>query len=217
MTESLRQQFVRWRLEELLLKYPGLRICPATPWYVRLAGALAFSAEAPGKELIEDEYEIEIAIPERFPKWIPSVREMGGRISSTFHKLDDGCLCLGSPTRLLLMLSESSSIISFVERCVIPYLYGHSFYEKHRIMPFGELLHRQQGISQDLASLFGIDREDVVPGFVRLASMKKRLANKQPCPCGSNRRLGQCHRLRVNKLRASLGRYWFASLSTTLS
>jgi len=217
MTESLRQQFVRWRLEELLLKYPGLRICSATPRYVRLAGALAFSAEAPGKELIEDEYEIEIAIPERFPKWIPSVREMGGRISSTFHKLDDGCLCLGSPTRLLLMLSESSSIISFVERCVIPYLYGHSFYEKHRIMPFGELLHRHQGISQDLASLFGIDREDVVPGFVRLASMKKRLANKQPCPCGSNRRLGQCHRLRVNKLRASLGRYWFASLSTTLS
>lgn len=217
MTESLRQQFVRWRLEELLLKYPGLRICPATPRYVRLAGALAFSAEAPGKELIEDEYEIEITIPERFPKWIPSVREMGGRISSTFHKLDDGCLCLGSPTRLLLMLSESSSIVSFVERCVIPYLYGHSFYEKHRIMPFGELLHRQEGIRQDLASLFGIDREDVVPGFVRLASMKKRLANKQPCPCGSNRRLGQCHRLRVNKLRASLGRYWFASLSTTLS
>ena len=182
-----------------------------------VAGVLAFSAETPGKERIEDEYEVEIAIPERFPKWIPTVRETRGRIPPSFHKLDDGSLCLGSPTRLLLVLSESPSILAFVERCVVPYLYGYSYYLKHRMMPFGELSHRQEGIHEDLAAIFGIERVDAVRGFLRLASMKKRQANKRPCPCGSNRRLGKCHRLRVNDVRSRLGRYWFAALYRNLS
>jgi hypothetical protein len=134
----------------------------------------------------------------------------------TSIKLDDGCLCLGSQTRLLLMLSELPSIVSFVERCVIPYIYGYSYFEKHRVMLFGELAHGHAGLRQDLASLYGIRREGALPGFVRLTSMKKRLANKQMCPCGSNRRLGRCHNRRVNKLRDRLGRYWFASLYATL-
>ncbi len=173
MTESLRQQFARWRLEELLLKYPGLRLSPVTHKFVRLAGALAFSAEAPGKERIDDEYEIEVAIPEGFPERTPSVRETGGRIPFSFHKLDGGGLCLGSPTRLRVMLLESPSIICFVERGVIPYLCGYSYFEKHGTLPFGELSHGEHGIRQDLASLFGIDREDIVPQFVRLTSMKR--------------------------------------------
>jgi len=217
MTESLRRQFENWRIEELLCKYPGLRLRPVTASQVKVAGVLVFSAEAPGKELIEDEYEIEIAIPERFPKWIPTVRETRGRIPPNFHKLDDGSLCLGSPTRLLLMLSESPSILAFVERCIVPYLYGYSYYMKHGTMPFGELSHRQQGIHEDLAAIFGIEQVEAARGFVRLASMKKRRANRRPCPCGSNRRLGKCHRLRVNDLRSRLGRYWFAALYRNLS
>ena len=217
MAESLRRQFERWGVKELLYRYPGLQLRPVTASRVIVAGVLAFSAEAPGKDRIEDEYEVEIAIPERFPKWVPTVRETRGRIPPNFHKLDDGSLCLGSPTRLLLMLSESPSILAFVERCVIPYFYGYSHFLKHRTMPFGELSHRQDGIHEDLAAIFGIERVEAVRGFLRLASMKKRQANKQPCPCGSNRRLGKCHRLRVNDLRFRLGRYWFAALYRNLS
>ena len=217
MTESLRRQFEHWRVEDLLCKYPGLQLLPVTASQVIIAGVVAFSAEAPGKERIEDEYEIEIAIPERFPKWIPAVRETRGRIPPNFHKLDDGSLCLGSPTRLLLVLSESASILAFMERCVVPYLYGYSYYMKYHMMPFGELSHRQLGIHEDLAAIFGIEQVEAAREFVRLASMKKRQANKRPCPCGSNRRLGKCHRLRVNDLRSRLGRYWFAALYRNLS
>ena len=209
MLESLRQQFTRWRLEALLLKYPGLRLTPASSGYVTLAGALAFDAESSGKERIDDEYQLEISVPKGFPVCIPSVRETEGRIPSSFHKLDDGALCLGSPTRLRLMLIESPSIICFVERCVIPYLYGYSYFEKHGTLHFGQLDHGEPGIRQDFASLFGIDRSDIVPQFVRLTSMKKRIANKQICPCGSQRRLGRCHHRRVSALRDRLGRHWF--------
>ena len=215
--ESVRERFARWRLQDLLLKYPGLRLVPATRGWVKLAGALAFAAEVPGKERIDDEYLVEVSVPESFPERVPSVQETGERIPSSFHKLHDGALCLGSPTRLRLILLESPSLLHFVERCVVPYFYGYSYFEKHGALPFGELKHGAAGIRQDFASIFGIDQDDIVDGFVRLTSMGKRHANKQPCPCGSRRRLGRCHHRQVNCLRVRLGRRWFRIWHAMLS
>jgi hypothetical protein len=209
MSESVRQRFSRWQLEDVLLKYPGLRLCPSTQRQVTIAGALAFNAEAAGKEGIEDEYDIELSVPEAFPKAMASVREMAGRIQGSYHKFRDGSLCLGSPTRLRFIMDRSPSLFTFVERCLIPYLYGHSYFEKYGVLSFGELKHGPAGIRQDLASLLGFEREDTVCGFVRLTSMRKRDANKYLCPCGSNLRLGRCHNKRVNALRSKFGRNWF--------
>lgn len=189
---------------------------PAPNGWVKVAGALAFVAEAPGKERISDIYQIELSIPDGSPEWIPSVRETTGRIPRSFHKLDSGALCLGSPTRLRLILTDSPSILQFVERCVIPYLYGYSYFERHGIMPFGELTHGEEGIREDFAALFGTDRTDSIREFVRLTAMRKRHANKQSCPCGSQRRLGRCHHRRVNTLRHRLGRRWFGMVRHTI-
>jgi hypothetical protein len=181
-----------------------------------LAGSLAFVAEPAGKEQLADEYQIEIWIPENFPDAIPTVWETAGRIPPSFHKLDDGSLCLGSQTNLRLILTESSSLLRFVERCVIPYLYGHTYFAKHGVPPFGELAHGKPGIRQDLAMIFGTHREEDIEEFVRLTAMRKRIANKKPCPCGSKRRLGRCHHLRVNSLRDRLGRRWFGQVRHTV-
>ncbi len=216
MTNSITNLFARWRLEELLISYPGLRLTPGHG-EVRLAGLLTFAAAPPNKERIDDEYQIEVLIPGDFPAGIPSVRETGGRIAPAFHKLNDGSLCLGSPTRLRLILIESPSLLRFVERCVIPYLYGHSYFERHGVMPFDELKHGERGIRQDMAALLGTDRQDRVAEFVSLAAMGKRDANKRSCPCASGRRLGRCHHRRVNALRARLGRRWFRILHGTLA
>ena len=211
MSEAMRQCFLRWRMKELLSKYPGLRLRPMVSGYVILAGAFAFSAEGPTKEGIDDLYEIEIAIPKQFPDQLPRVREMNGRIPPSFHKLVDGSLCLGSETRLRLTVMQSPFILSFVEHCVIPYLYGYSFFERHGKLPFGELSHGGDGIREDLAELFGI-RTDMVADFVRTAALKKGIANKRPCPCGSALRVGRCHHKRINHLRKCLGRQWFRFL-----
>lgn len=214
--ESLRQRFVRWRIDELLAKYSGLRLMPGPPGWVKLAGGLAFGAEGPSKERIDDEYQIELSIPDQFPDQLPAVRETAGRIPPSYHKLDDGALCLGSPTSLRLILTASPSLLRFVERCVIPYLYGRSHFERHGTLPFGELRHGEAGIRQDFASLFGTNCEETIPEFVRLAAMRKRQANKQACPCGSRRRLGRCHHRRVNMLRHRLGRHWFSIVGHNL-
>ena len=115
----------RWRLEELLVRQPGVRIIPE-PTDLVLAGSLKFNAQIAGKARVSDRYEVEIRIRERFPRRIPVVFETGGRIRISYHHLVDGSLCLGSETRLRFMLAEGLSLARFVERCVIPYLYRYS-------------------------------------------------------------------------------------------
>jgi hypothetical protein len=109
-----------------------------------------------------------------------------------------------------MKLTLSPTLLVFVERLVVPYLFGYSYYEKHGAMPFGELSHGRDGILECLADMF---RSPSVPGadeFVRLASLKKREANKESCPCRSGRRVGRCHNRIVNDFRKRLGRSWFS-------
>jgi hypothetical protein len=104
-----------------------------------------------------------------------------------------------------------------VERCVIPYLYGHSYFKRNGVMPFGDLAHGARGLREDLMAIFRTKRENAIPHFVRFGSMKKRIANKQPCPCGGGRRLGRCHNRTVNFLRSRLGRYQFRLIQQNLA
>ena len=209
MHNPAKDRFKRWQLDELLRAYPDLRLRPAVGETIRLAGWMAFSADADGLERIDDAYEVEIIVPPGFPRDLPLVKETAGRIPNSFHTNDDGSLCLGSPVRQHLELSRSPTLPGFVQLCVIPYLYGFSFREKHGKLPFGELDHGKKGIRNDFAELFGVTNHDAAVRMVQLASMKKRDANKRPCPCASGRRLGKCHNRRVNELRKQLGRTWF--------
>jgi hypothetical protein len=205
----------RWRLEALLLRQPGLRIVPSSSDLV-LAGTIEVNARVSGRAVIRDTYEIELRIPPTFPREIPAVFETGGRIPRSYHHLQDRSLCLGSETRLRLLLADGMSLVGFVERCLVPYLYRYSHLETYGEAPFGDLAHGAEGIREDLRLLFGVERESAVLPFVRLVAMRKRHANKRVCPCGSGRRLGRCHNRSVNRLRDRLGRYWFRMVEQQL-
>lgn len=207
---------MRWRLEELLVRQPGLRIIPEASDLV-LAGSLEFNAQLAGKARVSDRYEVEIRISERFPRRIPVVFETGGRIRISYHHLVDGSLCLGSETRLRLMLAEGLSLVGFVERCVIPYLYRYSYLQMYGEAPFDDLEHGPDGITEDLRLLLGLERRSEVLPFVRVLAMTKRQANKERCPCGSGTRVGRCHNRLVNRLRNRLGRYWFRVVEQQLA
>ncbi|HET6929287.1 MAG TPA: hypothetical protein VFI45_03115 [Candidatus Acidoferrum sp.] len=198
----------RWRLEEVLVNQPGLRIIPGSADLV-MAGRLEFTAEMSGKTRISDSYEIEIRVHDRFPQKIPVVFETKGRIPLRYHHLQDGSLCLGSETRLRFMLSGGLSLAAFVERCIIPYLYRYSHLVTCGEAPFDDLAHGVDGIKEDLRLLLGLGDAGDVLASVRLLGMKKRLANKEFCPCRSGSRVGRCHHRSLNVLRERVGRYWF--------
>jgi hypothetical protein len=216
MPETLKDCLERWGLPALLARHPGLRLRPSANDVVVLAGTLSFVADGPGGERISDEYQVRLKVSRRFPASIPSVWETAGRIPPDYHKLNDASLCLGAPTTIQLQIYHHPSLLGFVEHCLIPYLYGRSYFEQHHTMPFGELDHGANGLRQDLAALFSTNDHRAVQVFVRLAGMKRRLANKQPCPCASGQRVGRCHHRTINGLREQLGRPWFRQLHYTL-
>src|SRR5207249_10376404 len=109
------------------------------------------------------------------------------------------------------------SLLRFVERCVVPYLYGYSYWVKHGAPPFGELAHGEVGSLQDLASLLGVVDLGLAARYCMLATTKRRRANKQLCPCASGRRLGHCHNRRINALRKRVGRAVLASEMRTIA
>ncbi len=216
MPEYLKKVLEHWELPEFLSRHPSLRLRPSADDSVVLAGKLPFIADGPGGQRIKDEYHVRVKVPRRFPASIPSVWETAGRIPSDFHKLTDGSLCLGAPTTIKLQIYRHPSLLGFVEHCLIPYLYGHSYFEQHQKMPFGELEHGAKGLRQDLAALYGTADHRTVQAFVQLTAMKRRLANKQACPCASGTRVGRCHHDTINRLREQLGRHWFQQLHSTL-
>lgn len=215
MPEALACRYRRWGVDELLAKFSDLRIIPSRNEALRVGGELHFRVIGPDGEAIEDAYSVELRIPQSFPAVTrgeaPTARETSGRIPKDYHKLDDGSLCVAAPAALRLGLGPTATLCDFVEQFVIPYLYGYSVYEKGGGSPYGELEHGKEGLRQYFVFLFGVSDRDVALEFVRLASLKKRVANKESCPCGKRRRLGRCHNNLVNELREKLGRGWFVA------
>lgn len=208
MRESARERHERWRLADLLRQYPLLRIAPSANDDLVLEGRLAFYVAGPDGEAIADEYRIEVEVPPDFPRTLALVRETGRRIPPKHHKLEGDYLCLGTPTEQRLVLASSPTLPYFVSQLVVPYLFGYSYFLQHGELPFGEEDHGDQGIRNHLGRLFHAPAVVGVEEFLQLTSLKKRSANKRPCPCRSGRRLGRCHNRVVNRLRRRLGTGW---------
>jgi hypothetical protein len=207
---------LHWGIDRLLDRFPTLAVGPSPVGCLVLAGELPFSARSANASAIEDSFLIEIRIPETYPADLPSVFERGGRIPRTYHKMVDGSLCLGSELCVRSKISRARGVVSFVEQCVVPYLAGYSAYVKTGVMPFGELRHLAPGLLDEYRVITGATSDSICVLFLELLGMKKRVANKMPCPCGSGLRFGTCHSRRLNPLRAIASRAWFRGTARQL-
>lgn len=196
-------------MADVLDRHPHLRIVPSLGMDLTVAGEIHFRAVGPDGTTIEDRFSVRIRVPAQFPRSAALVWETGGRIPRSFHRLEDGALCLGAPTEIQLRLATSPTLSGFFDTLLIPYLFGRSYFEKFGSMPFGELPHDHVGLRQHFVGLFSVGNAASADGFAAVGAMHRRIANKRPCPCESGQRLGRCHHVRVNELRAILGREWF--------
>ncbi len=203
-------------LGEFLQKYPLMALRPSTGNKLLLRGTFGFTAAHEAAGVIMDRFELSIVIPLATPTEIPTVFETGGRIPKTseYHvNGSDGSLCLGSPMQLRICLRENRCLVGFAEKCLIPYLYAISYkIFNGGPMLFGELAHGSQGIFQDYARILGVQSHDQVLNSLYLLGMKKRRANKLPCPCRCGKRVGVCRFNQViAKLREVELRGWYRS------
>jgi len=201
-------------LGQFLSDYPLMAYRPRTGKPPVLRGRFRFTARHHEAGEIEDEFELEIEIPPAFPKEVPPVTETGGRIpkKADFHVNEaDGSLCLGSPLRLLHLLSQKPTLIGFADKCLVPYLFAQSQKLAGReSFAFGELTHGLPGMLDDYVALFGLKDIRQAVEAVRLLGMKKRRANKAKCPCGCSDRLGRCEfNAKLREFRAVADRPWY--------
>ena len=175
-----------------------------------LAGVFSFRASTFDGNELADKYQLNIEIPLHHGA-LPIVHEVGGKIPNTseFHINRDRSLCLGSPLRLLMAVSKPSGIKIFT-RCLVQYLYAVSRkLQSGGGFIFGELDHGNPGLFNDYKDLFNLKNDYQVKEAINLLGMKRRVANKKPCPCGCGRRLGKCSlRLSINKVRELAPRSW---------
>lgn len=198
-----------WDIEVFRNTYPELRLTYLEDCKICVEGFLGIRAIKDGFEPIEDVFELRWEVRDGFPKRIPLVFETGGRIPSNYHKLENGALCLGSPVRQRMILADNPTLAGFVEELVVPYLYNRSYYEKHSCLPVGELDHGAPGLLEDYRQLFRVDGIEACLGMLRMLGLKKREANKKPCPCGSGRRVGKCHNRVLKPFRGLETRRYF--------
>src|SRR5579863_893231 len=178
-----------------------------------IAGEFRFTAVAKDRPQISDSYQLRITVPDQFPERIPTVVELGHKIPriGNFHVNPDSTLCLGSPLRLLLKLSNERTLPGFASRCLIPYLYAIS----HKLsfggkLPFSELKHGPVGALEDYMEILALRRPEQARRAIKLLGMKKRRANKLPCPCDCGQRLGKCSfNKRLSQIRRCASRSWF--------
>ncbi|MYL64189.1 hypothetical protein GLW07_12590 [Bacillus hwajinpoensis] len=205
---------------EFLQDYPDMSFGPVEEKGFTLFGTFRFIAHFQGLPSIEDEFELEILVPDGFPYELPMVTELAGKIprNNKFHINPDDTLCVGSPLRISFELSNNPTLRNYANKFLVPYLYAVS----HKLkfgggFVFGELEHGLKGVLWDYKDLLGLDDIRKVGPALKLLSMKKRLANKKICPCGCNQRLGKCNfRFIIADLRESVPRSYYIKHLTEL-
>ncbi len=201
--------------------YHGMSIGPSRGTAMILKGTFAFSATHKSGGKITDSYQLEITVPAEFPKLLPTARETGGKIprDGKHHVNDDKSLCLGSPLRLRLKISEKPTLSGFAENCLVPFLYAVSYKLQNDVeFPFGELSHGEAGIIEDYMEMFGLKSKSEVQYALELLGTRRRIANKQHCPCNCGQRLGKCRlHWALNRFRYLISRSWFKAHSKNLN
>lgn len=206
-------------LGEFLRANSGMVLKPVNGSGLHIEGQFGFTASAKTFDPITDSYQLNILIPSGFPREIPVVYELQGRIprDDKHHVNRDGSLCLGSPIRMLWKIAHEPTISGYAGNCLIPYLFSISYKLRHGTFPFGELDHGSPGELSDYVDLFRLKTLEHVQMTLRCLGMKKRRANKLPCPCACGQRLGKCRfNKRLRGIRQLAERTWFRSIASRL-
>lgn len=145
------------------------------------------------KDNIKDSYEIEIVISNNYPKEIPVVKEIGGKIPKEFHTNLDNTLCLEVPLRVWEIFREEETLSNFVENLVSPFLITFTLFEKTGKAPLGEHKHGAKGLLEDYKKRFNVSQNPLATNLLGILAKKNSYREPFLCPCGSGKQLRKCH------------------------
>jgi hypothetical protein len=152
---------------------------------------------------ILDRYQIEIEFPHDYPESLPIVRETGGRIPRTadYHiNSNTAEVCLFVPDERWWVLPPGSTFLEFLNGPVRNFFLGQSLVEIGQPWPFGQWLHGADGILEFYTRLLGTNELTIILKYLEYL-IKPVIKGHWNCPCGSGKRLRQCHSEQLWDLR----------------
>lgn len=154
-----------------------------------------------------DRFQVEVMIPPDFPKNIARVRETGDRIPHTayWHTYIQGGLCITVPEDWLID-ANYTSLIAFLDGPVRNYFLGHALAECEIKRPMGERQHGSKGLYEAYGDMVGSSQPEVIEKNLEYLT-KKKIKGHWDCPCGSGKRLRDCHRSDIINLQKKIPRW----------
>lgn len=150
-----------------------------------------------------DFYEVRVGVSPDYPAQEPIVFETAGRIPKDidrhiFPKYDDCCLGVWEEW---LLTSPNHRFETFLTGPMHDYFLSQSHFEATGEWPFGERSHGKQGVLESYADLLQLPCEEgLVASYLRILS-RTHLKGHTPCPCGSGKKLRNCHRSEFEELK----------------
>ena len=179
------------QMTEVQQEFYGLTLESSNNGYHVIKGILCFDGEYEDKKAGGD-YGIEITIPDNYPESIPVTRSIDGKIPESFHTYPkDKTLCFGVPLAERMTFAKNPTLIGYIKKLVIPFLFSYSYLMDHDELPYGDLDHGALGKLRFYKDLFKVEDFEVL-GFLKLLADDKYKGHF-PCPCGNSRKLRDCH------------------------
>ena len=154
---------------------------------------------------ILDRFSIEIKIPRNYPEAVPIVFETEGRIPRVAdrHMNEKGEACLFLPDERWEAWPRGSSFLSFLQGPVHNFFLGQSLVEQGGEWPFGQWGHGLLGIFEYYSQIFETKDVDIIINYLDCLSNPK-IKGHWDCPCGSGKRLRDCHLNVLMELRQNI-------------
>ena len=139
---------------------------------------------------------------------VPTLLETGGRIPwiADRHMSQGGNACVLVPEEWLIKPRDQRTLVGYLEGPVRNYFLWQSLFESGLEAPWGERKHGVPGLLQAYSDLVGFSEESAIRECLDYLS-KDRLKGHWRCPCGSNRRLRDCHLSYLRHLRTKVPQY----------
>jgi hypothetical protein len=183
--------------------FPNLRfVVENDQVYVRGSVAAVFE----DKELYR--YSVELQLARNHPAGLPVVREIGGRIprhEDRHVNTADGTACVLLPDERWRLWPRGSPLLKYLTGPLHSFFLAQTMVEEGEPWPFGQWAHGAKGIFQFYRELFKTPDLRAITTYLDYLTVKK-VKGHWPCPCGSGRKLRDCHFGQIQDLREKISR-----------
>ena len=146
------------------------------------------------------EYRIALFTPPNFPDRPPIMLcddpKLPWKENLDRHIFGLGQACLAVNAEVRLYWPPDSSLAVFLKTLVDPWLAWQAYYDAHHEPPsWGARDHGPEGIYEFYQEHWGqpFPKAFRTKAFMELLAMKKKPQGHHPCPCGSGKKLRDCH------------------------